>query len=91
VVAAYNTFKNKNFTILGVSLDNDKTAWLNAIKTDNLTWKHISDLQQWRSSVVADYGIEGIPYNVLLNPNGEIIASNLRGLQLQSKLAELLK
>ena len=91
VVAAYNTFKDKNFTILGVSLDNDKTAWLNAIKTDNLTWKHISDLQQWRSSVVADYGIEGIPYNVLLNPNGEIIASNLRGLQLQSKLAELLK
>ena len=91
VVAAYNTFKDKNFTILGVSLDNDKTAWLNAIKTDNLTWKHISDLQQWRSSVVADYGIEGIPYNVLLNPNGEIIASNLRGPQLQSKLAELLK
>ena len=91
VVAAYNTFKDKNFTILGVSLDNDKTAWLNAIKIDNLTWKHISDLQQWRSSVVADYGIEGIPYNVLLNPNGEIIASNLRGPQLQSKLAELLK
>ena len=91
VVAAYNNFKDKNFTILGVSLDNDKTAWLNAIKTDKLTWKHISDLQQWRSSVVADYGIEGIPYNVLLNPNGEIIASNLRGPQLQSKLAELLK
>jgi peroxiredoxin len=91
VVAAYNTFKDKNFTILGVSLDKDKEAWLNAIKTDKLTWKHISDLQQWRSSVVADYGIEGIPYNVLLNPNGEIIASNLRGPQLQSKLAELLK
>ena len=85
------SFKDKNFTILGVSLDKDKEAWLNAIKTDKLTWKHISDLQQWRSSVVADYGIEGIPYNVLLNPNGEIIASNLRGLQLQSKLAELLK
>ncbi len=91
VVIAYNIFKDKNFTVLGVSLDKDKAAWLNAIKVDNLTWKQISDLQYWSSSVVATYGIQGIPYNVLLNPNGEIIASNLRGGQLQSKLAELLK
>ncbi|MBP6432749.1 MAG: AhpC/TSA family protein [Ferruginibacter sp.] len=91
VVAAYNKFKDKNFTILGVSLDDNKEAWLEAIKTDNLTWKHISDLKKWNSPVVPTYGIEGIPYNVLLNPNGEIIASNLRGEMLQSKLAELIK
>jgi peroxiredoxin len=91
VVAAYNKFKDKNFTVLGVSLDDNKAAWLEAIKTDNLTWKHISDLKKWSSPVVPSYGIEGIPYNVLLNPNGEIIASNLRGEMLQSKLAELIK
>ncbi|MBL0145861.1 MAG: TlpA family protein disulfide reductase [Chitinophagaceae bacterium] len=91
VVAAYNQFKDKNFTVLGVSLDDNKAAWLAAIKADNLNWKHISDLKKWSSSVVAAYGIDGIPYNVLLNPNGEIIASNLRGADLHSKLAEVLK
>jgi hypothetical protein len=91
VVVAYNTFKEKNFTVLGVSLDKDKAAWLTAIQTDNLTWKHISELNYWSSSAVASYGIQGIPYNVLLNPKGEIIASNLRGQQLQSKLAEVLR
>jgi peroxiredoxin len=91
VVAAYNSFKDKNFTVLGVSLDDNKEAWLNAIKTDNLTWKHISDLQKWGSSVVASYGLQGIPFNVLVNPNGEIIASDLRGTQLQNKLAEVIK
>jgi thiol-disulfide isomerase/thioredoxin len=91
VVAAYNKFKDKNFTVLGVSLDDDKQAWLDAIKADNLNWKHISDLKKWASPVVAAYSIQGIPYNVLLNPNGEVIASNLRGGELQSKLAELVK
>lgn len=90
VVAAYNKFKDKNFTILGVSLDQDKEAWLNAIAKDKLTWKHISDLKYWESVVVPMYKIEGIPFNVLLDPTGKIIAMDLRGEALQQKLAELL-
>jgi peroxiredoxin len=91
VVAAYNKFKDKNFTILGVSLDQEKEAWLQAVAKDNLTWTHISDLKQWESSAVPAYGIEGIPFNVLLDPQGKIIASGLRGEGLMSKLEEVLK
>ncbi len=91
VVAAFNQFRNKNFTVLGVSLDADKAAWLQAIKDDGLTWQHISDLKQWQSAAVSLYNLEGIPYNVLLNPNGEIVATNLRGAALGAKLAEVLK
>jgi peroxiredoxin len=91
VVNAYNQFKNKNFTVLGVSLDKEKDAWLKAIKEDGLTWNHISDLKWWESSVVPLYGIRGIPYNVLVDPNGKIIADNLRGEELQKKLEEVLK
>lgn len=91
VVAAYNKYKDKNFTILGVSLDQDKQAWLNAIAKDKLTWKHISDLKQWESIVVAPYKIEGIPFNVLLDPTGKIIATDLRGEALDKKLAEVIQ
>jgi peroxiredoxin len=91
VVAAYNKFKDKNFTILGVSLDDNKEAWLNAIAADKLTWKHISDLKRWNSAAIPLYNIDGIPYNVLLNPEGQIIASSLRGEMLMSKLEEVLK
>ncbi len=91
VVAAYNQFKNKNFTVLGVSLDENKDAWLKAITADNLPWQHISDLKKWTSAVVSLYGIEGIPYNVLVDPQGKIIASGLRGQDLQNKLSEILK
>ncbi len=91
VVAAYNKFKDKNFTILGVSLDKDKAAWLNAIKVDGLTWNQISDLKFWNSAAVPLYKIEGIPYNVLLDPQGKIIAKELRGADLENKLAEVLK
>ncbi|HRQ50457.1 MAG TPA: TlpA disulfide reductase family protein [Agriterribacter sp.] len=87
VVAAFNAYKDKNFTILGVSLDKDKTAWLNAIHTDGLTWQHVSDLKEWESMVVPLYAIEGIPYNVLLDPEGKIIAMNLRGGALEKELA----
>lgn len=92
VVNAYQKFKNKNFTILGVSLDRpgQKEAWLKAIKDDQLTWSHISDLQFWNSAVVPLYGIEGIPYNVLIDPEGKIIAESLRGAALEAKLSELL-
>lgn len=91
VVAAYNQFKNKNFTILGVSLDQDKAAWQKAIAKDNLTWSHMSDLKQWESAAVQAYGFDGIPFNVLVDPSGKIIASSLRGEALMSKLAEVLK
>lgn len=91
VVAAYKAFKNKNFTIVGVSLDNDKEAWLKAIKEDGLTWKHVSDLKQWESTMVPLYGFDGIPFNVLVDPTGKIIASSLRGEDLQKTLAAILK
>jgi hypothetical protein len=78
VVVAYNKFKNKNFTVLGVSLDEKREAWVNAIKEDNLTWKHVSDLKGWESEIVPLYGFDGIPYNVLIDPNGKILATELR-------------
>lgn len=94
VVAAFNKFKDKNFTIYGVSLDreNGKTDWLEAIKADNLSgWTQVSDLKFWHSPVVELYGIEGIPQNFLLDPEGKIIAVNLRGEALEAKLAEVIK
>lgn len=91
VVRAWQAFKNKNFTILGVSLDREKEDWVKGIKEDNLTWTHVSDLKFWDSMVVPLYGIEGIPYNVLLDPNGTIIAENLRGPALEQKLAEVVR
>lgn len=91
VVAAYNKFKNKNFTILGVSLDSDKAAWQQAIAKDNLTWTHVSDLKKWESDVVKTYQFDGIPFNVLIDPSGKIIASSLREGDLEKKLAEVLK
>lgn len=91
IVAAYQRFKDKNFTVLGVSLDKDKAAWVKAIQDDQLSWSHISDLQYWNSSVVPQYEIEGIPFNVLVDPEGKIIANNLRGNGLIAKLEEVLK
>jgi len=93
VVKAYNKFKDKNFTILGVSFDRpgQKDNWMKAIMNDNLTWTHVSDLQYWNSPVVSLYKIEGIPYNLLLDPNGKIIAESLRGDGLEAKLSEVLK
>ncbi|HRP55102.1 TlpA disulfide reductase family protein [Agriterribacter sp.] len=90
VVAAFNAYKDKNFTVLGVSLDKDKAAWLNAIHKDGLTWQHVSDLKEWESMVVPLYNIEGIPFNVLLDPEGKIIAMNLRGGALEKELAAVL-
>lgn len=91
VVSAYQTFNAKNFTVLGVSLDRAKEPWLQAIQDDRLTWTHISDLKFWESMVVPLYSIDGIPYNVLLDPEGKVVAQNLRGAELHSKLAEVLK
>lgn len=91
VVAAFNKYKDKNFTILGVSLDSDKASWLEAIKADNLNWKHVSDLKKWESGMVSLYQFDGIPFNVLIDPAGKIIATSLRGENLEKKLAEVLK
>ena len=91
VVKAFNTFKNKNFTVLGVSLDEDIEAWKKAIQDDHLNWKHISDLKGWKSEVVSMFGIEGIPYNVLINPEGKIIATELREKALEAFLSKNLK
>ncbi len=91
VVDAFNKFNRRNFTILGVSLDKEKRPWIKAIKDDKLNWTHISDLKFWGSSVVEPYHIEGIPFNVLVDPQGKIIASNLRGPGLHEKLGELLR
>jgi peroxiredoxin len=93
VVSAYNKFKDKNFTILGVSLDRpgQKAAWVKAIMDDKLTWPQVSDLAFWNTPVVAAYGFNGIPFNVLVDPQGKIIAQSLRGVALEAKLAEVLK
>jgi peroxiredoxin len=91
VVAAYKAFKDKNFMVLGVSLDKDKAAWLNAIRADSLNWQQVSDLTQWNSAVVDMYEIEAIPFNVLVDPGGKIVAVDLRGDRLHQKLTELLQ
>jgi thioredoxin-related protein len=91
VVAAYNTYSSKNFTVLGVSLDRARDPWLKAIKDDGLTWTHVSDLKFWNNEVAQKYRIQQIPQNLLLDPTGKIIGKNLRGAELRSKLAELLK
>ena len=90
VVAAYQKFKSKNFTILGVSLDRAKAAWMKAIYDDNLTWTHVSDLKFWSNEVAQKYKIESIPQNFLVGPDGKIVARNLRGEALEQKLCELL-
>ncbi|MFN5045210.1 MAG: peroxiredoxin family protein, partial [Bacteroidota bacterium] len=89
--AAFQQFKGKNFTILGVSLDKTKEDWIKAIADDQLYWSHVSDLKFWDSEVVPLYGIEGIPFNVLLNPEGKVIATDLRGPDLEQKLKEVLQ
>ncbi|SMO72278.1 TlpA disulfide reductase family protein [Solitalea koreensis] len=92
VVAAYNKFKDKKFTVLGVSLDGPgkKQDWLNAIEKDGLAWTQVSDLQGWKNAASNMYGVTGIPANYLIDPTGKIIAKNVRGEELQKKLAELL-
>jgi peroxiredoxin len=95
VVEAFQKFKDKNFTVLGVSLDGGNTrttkeAWLKAVEADQLTWTHVSDLQGWNNAVSSAWGIKSIPANFLIDPNGKIIAKDLRGSALQSKLSEIL-
>jgi peroxiredoxin len=90
VVAAYNKYKSKNFTVLGVSLDKAKPAWIEAINMDGLAWTHVSDLQGWQNSVAQQFQIFNIPQNFLIGPDGKVVGKNLRGPALERKLARLL-
>ena len=89
VVNAYNKFKDKGFTILGVSFDSSKDKWIEAIAKDNLTWPHVSDLKGWGNEAGKIFSIQSIPQNLLLDKEGKILAKNLRGPALEEKLAEI--
>jgi peroxiredoxin len=92
VVAAYKRFKDKGFTVYSVSLDSDPGAWKNAIKGLNMVWEnHVSDLKKWNSEAAVRYGIQGIPAAFLIDRDGTIVATNLRGEALDQKLEEVLK
>jgi peroxiredoxin len=90
VVEAYEQFKSKNFTVLGVSLDRSREPWIQAIKQDGLNWTQVSDLKFWNNDVAKKYKITSIPQNFLVDPQGKIIAKNLRGEELKAKLEEIL-
>ncbi|QEH39561.1 TlpA disulfide reductase family protein [Chitinophaga sp. XS-30] len=92
VVEAYNEYQSKGFTVLGVSLDaGDKELWLEAIYEDGLAWNHVSDLKGWKNEVALLYSVKSVPQNYLLDPEGVVVAINLRGEDLKRKLAELIK
>lgn len=91
VVEAWHKFHDKGFEILGISLDRDKKSWKDAIHQDHLTWTHVSDLKYWDNAIVKVYGVQGVPQNFLIDPNGRIIARGLRGEDLDKKLSEIYK
>lgn len=90
VVKAFHRFKSKGFTVFGVSLDRTKEDWVQAIQQDGLTWTHVSDLKYFQSEAAKTYDIQGIPYSLLLDKEGRILAKNLRGAALEQKLEEVL-
>lgn len=85
----YEKYNKKGFDILGVSLDRSHDAWVGAIQADGLPWKHVSDLGFWNNAAAQEYGVHSIPYTVLIDRDGKIIAKGLRGQQLEAKLAEI--
>lgn len=89
VLKAYNQFKDQGFTVLGVSIDNDRKAWIKAVQEDKMPWTHVCDLKS-ENEAAKLYGIHGIPSNFLIDPTGKIIAKNLRGDDLLHKLADVL-
>lgn len=91
VVRIFNKFKDKDFDIYSVSLDQERNAWLKAIEKDGMIWHHVSDLQFWNSAAAAAYGVQAIPATFLLDKEGKIIAKNLRGEELEKTLEEILK
>ncbi|MES2456704.1 MAG: TlpA disulfide reductase family protein [Bacteroidota bacterium] len=91
LLKAYKQLKDKGFEIVGISLDETKAAWLNAVKHDGMPWVQVSDLKGFKTDIAVKYGISAIPQNFLVNPEGVIIAKNLRGEDLDKKLSELIK
>ncbi len=91
VVKAYKRFKDKGFEVFGVSLDRNKEDWVKAIAEDGLTWTHVSDLKYFESQAAKDYNINAIPFSILLDKTGKIIAKNLRGAALEKKLEEVVR
>ncbi|MCD8080584.1 MAG: AhpC/TSA family protein [Bacteroides sp.] len=90
VVAAYQAYKDKGFTVLGVSLDESRENWLKAIEDDKLEWNQVSDLQGWKNEVAQQYAVNSIPTNYLLSPEGKILEKNLRGDALTEALKKYL-
>lgn len=90
VVAVYNSYKDKGFSVFGVSLDNSKEKWMEAIEKDQLTWPHVSDLKGWKNDAAGLYAVSSIPANLLVDQTGKIIDRNLREEKLREKMAELL-
>ena len=90
VVKIYNKFKNKGFEIYGVSLDQDKDRWLEAIVKDGITWPQVSDLKYWNCEAAKAYAVQGIPYTVLVDKEGKIIAKGLRGIELEEAIDKAL-
>ncbi len=91
LVKAYERFKNKNFEIFGVSLDENKDKWLKAVKDDKYSWPQAGDLKGWENAAARQFGVMGIPFNMIIDPNGVVVARNLRGEALEKKLEEILK
>jgi thiol-disulfide isomerase/thioredoxin len=91
VVRTFEKYKNKNFAVLGISLDKDRQKWIDAIAADGLKWPHVSDLKFWSNAVAVQFGIQSIPQNFLLDPQGNLIGKNLRGSALEYKLMQVIK
>lgn len=90
VVSVFNSFRDKGFSVLGVSLDTDKEKWLKAIDSDQLTWTHVSDLKGWKNEAAALYSVNSIPANILIDNTGKIVGRNLREEKLREAIEELL-
>ncbi len=90
VVSVYNDYKDKNFDVIGISFDNDEEKWKQAIIDDSLTWTHVSNLKGWKCEAGKLYGVRSIPHSILVDPDGNIIAKNLKGEKLREKISELL-
>ncbi|RZM28807.1 MAG: TlpA family protein disulfide reductase, partial [Pedobacter sp.] len=90
VLKAYNAFKDRGFTVVGISLDDKAANWKKAIRDDKMPWTQLSDVKGWKNEVSTYYGIQGIPSNLLVDPSGKIVAKDLRGAMLEKKLRELM-